>query len=168
MLIAGLRPPNQHEALFHRAYAAMSAGGDLDDLDAVIALDFVDHAPLPPGTPPGLAGIKQLFAAYQDAFPDLHITVDKYLEQDDTGCAVLRITGTHTGPLLVMPATGRSMDVTAVDVVRVVGGKAVEHWGLSDDLGMFAQLGLVQLPGQPPGVPEQQQKTSGTPTSMNR
>ncbi len=146
----------------------MSAGGNLDDLDAVIASDFVDHAPLPPGTPPGLAGIKQLFASYREAFPDLHLRVEKYLEQDDTGCAVLRITGTHTGPFMGMPATGRSMDVMAIDVARVVDGKGLEHWGLSDDLGMFAQLGLVQLPGQPAGVPEQQQKASEAPTSVNR
>ncbi len=167
VLIAGLRPPNQHETLFRRAYAAMSAGGDLDDLDAVIAPDIVDHAPLPPGTPPGLAGVKHLLAAYREAFPDLQLRLEKYLEQDDSACAVLRITGTHTGPLMGMPATGRAMDVMAVDVARVADGKAVEHWGLSDDLGMFAQLGLVQLPGQQAGVPEQQQKTSQVPTSVN-
>jgi hypothetical protein len=31
--------------------------------------------------------------------------------------------------------------------VRFRGGKAVEHWGARDDLGMMRQLGLVVIPG---------------------
>lgn len=155
VLLAGLRSPNRHEDLFRRAYAAMSAGGDLDDLDEVIAHDVVDHAPVPPGTPPGLAGVKQVLAAYREAFPDLCVTVEKYLEQDDSACAVLRITGTQTGPLMGLPPTGRRIDIYATDVARMAGGRAVEHWGTSDDLGMFAQLGLAAMPGQQTSIPVQ-------------
>jgi hypothetical protein len=32
--------------------------------------------------------------------------------------------------------------------VRFEGGKAVEHWGVRDDLGMMRQLGVVPGPGQ--------------------
>lgn len=47
VVLAGIRPPQQHEHVFRRAYAAMSAGGDLDDLDALIHEDLVEHAPVP-------------------------------------------------------------------------------------------------------------------------
>lgn len=159
VLIAGLRPPNRHEELFRRAYTAMSVGGDLDDLDSVIAADLIDHAPVPPGTPPGLPGVKQVLSAYREAFPDLRVVVEKYLEQDDSACAVLRITGTHTGPIMGIPATGRAIDIYAIDVARILDGKAVEHWGTSDDLGMFAQLGLAQMPVPPAAIPAQQKGT---------
>lgn len=168
VLTAGLRPSQQrHAALFRRAYAAMSAGGDLDDLDDLLAADFVDHAPLPPGTPPDRWGVKQFLASYRAAFPDLQFHIEKYLEQDDTGCAVLRVTGTHTGTFMGIPATGRPMSVSAIDVVRVVDGKAVEHWGAGDDLGMLAQLGVVQLPDEQPVVPGQQQTSSELPADAD-
>ncbi|GAC1445313.1 MAG: hypothetical protein NVSMB55_25730 [Mycobacteriales bacterium] len=148
IVIAGLVLPTRHEDLFRRVYAAMSAGGNLADLDAVIAADLVEHAALPPGVPPGLAGLKEMVATYRRAFPDFTIVIEKYVEQDDVGCAVIRVTGTHTGPFMGAPASGRTVDVTGIDVVRFDAGRAVEHWGSQDNLGLFTQIGLFAIPEQ--------------------
>lgn len=153
VLLAGLQSP-AHEHLFRRAYETMSAG-DLDDLDDIISADFVDHAPVPPGTPSGREGVKQLMGEYRTAFPDLRLTIEKYFEQGDTGCAVIRATGTNTGPMFGQPPTGRAMDICMIDVVRVVDGRAVEHWGVGDDLGMLTQLGLAAGPADV-DIPTQQ------------
>ena len=146
--IAGITSPQQHEDAFRRAYAAMSSGGDLNDLDNVILPDYVEHAELPPGMPTGIEGLKVAMQSYRDAFPDLTMSIDRYLEQNDVGCAVIRMTGTNTGSFMGSPPTGRSFDITAVDVVRVVDGKCAEHWGAQDDLGMLTQLGLFAMPQQ--------------------
>jgi predicted ester cyclase len=37
-----------------------------------------------------------------------------------------------------------------VAIHRVQDGQVAEHWSARDDLGLMAQLGVVQLPG-PPG-----------------
>jgi hypothetical protein len=48
-----------------------------------------------------------------------------------------------------MPATGKSIDVHAVDIVRFGGdGVGREHWGVFDAMGMMQQLGVV--PSGPP------------------
>lgn len=150
--VAGIRPPQQHEQLFRSAYAAMSAGGDLDALDALIAEDLVEHAPVPPGFPSGRAGVKALMGAYREGLPDLQCTMTRYLEQGDVGCAVLKISGTHTGTLLGVPPSGRRVEIDAIDVVRIADGRAVEHWGAGDDLGMLTQIGAipatVEIPSQ--------------------
>jgi predicted ester cyclase/quinol monooxygenase YgiN len=159
IVIAGITPPQQHEDTFRRAYAAMSAGGNLDDLDAVIHTDFIEHAALPDGVPPGLAGLKAMMGAYRDAFPDFTIAIEKYLEQSDLACAVVRMTGTQTGPFLGSPPTGRTMDIVGIDVVRVVDGKCAEHWGAEDDLGMFTQIGLVSIPQQTPSTIQMPRET---------
>jgi predicted ester cyclase len=153
VVLAGLEPP-AHEHLFRRAYETMSVG-DLDDLDEFLAEGFVEHAPVPPGIPAGRAGVKELIGQYRQAFPDLRMTIEKYIEQGDTGCAVLRVTGTHTGPLFGQPATGRAIDITVIDVARVLEGRAVEHWGAGDDLGMLTQLGLAAAPADV-SIPAQQ------------
>jgi predicted SnoaL-like aldol condensation-catalyzing enzyme len=40
--------------------------------------------------------------------------------------------------------TGRPMRVTVFDVLRVVAGKVVEHWGVPDRLGVLMQIGAVR------------------------
>lgn len=154
VVLAAIKVP-RYEHLFRRAYEIMSTG-DLADLDEVVAEDLVEHAPVPPGFPAGREGVKAFMAEYRTAFPDLRMTIEKYLEQGDVGCAVLRVTGTNSGPLMGQPATGKPIDISMVDIVRVVGGRAVEHWGASDDLGMLTQLGLA---GSEPAIPAQTPRT---------
>jgi predicted ester cyclase len=55
--------------------------------------------------------------------------------------------GTHQGEFMGIPPTGKQFTATAIDIVRFAGGKAVEHWGNSDDLGMLQQLGVIPTPG---------------------
>lgn len=66
---------------------------------------------------------------------------------------VTRLTahGTHAGDLPGgLAATGRDITESAVAIHRVQDGRVAEHWSARDDLGLMAQLGVVQLPG-PPG-----------------
>jgi predicted ester cyclase len=56
------------------------------------------------------------------------------------------------GDFLGMPASGKEATWSEIHIVRFADGKAVEHWGVVDQLGMLAQLGFAQAPGQPAGV----------------
>jgi hypothetical protein len=48
-----------------------------------------------------------------------------------------------------MPATGKSVDVEVIDIIRFEDdGLAHEHWGVFDALKMMQQLGAI--PGPPP------------------
>jgi predicted ester cyclase len=39
--------------------------------------------------------------------------------------------------------TGRRITLTGIHVMRVEGGKVVEHWGQQDSLGLMQQLGAI-------------------------
>lgn len=39
------------------------------------------------------------------------------------------------------PPTGLPMRIDVFDVLRIVDGKVVEHWGVPDRLGLLVQLG---------------------------
>jgi hypothetical protein len=56
-------------------------------------------------------------------------------------------TGTNQGEFMGAPATGKSIEVSEIHIVRIVNGKAVEHWGLMEDMAMMQQLGLMVAPG---------------------
>ena len=130
---------------------------NVDAMDDLIAEDFVDLSPPPAGfdVPPGLAGMKQMMGMLFGAFPDMHSTIEDLVAEGDkvvgymttTGTdkvvGYMTTTGTHTGDFIGIPATNRKVSFKEVHAVRIVNGKAVEHWGLSDDLGMMQQLGVI-------------------------
>jgi len=52
--------------------------------------------------------------------------------------------GTHTGgPLMGVPATGKSITVAGINIFRVNGDRIVERWGRLDEVGLLRQLGLI-------------------------
>jgi predicted ester cyclase len=54
--------------------------------------------------------------------------------------------GTHTGELMGIPPTGRSVVMHSMYADRVVDGKIAERWSLFDQLGMLQQLGVIPAP----------------------
>ena len=120
--------------------------GNMALVDEYIAPDAVDHA-LPPGLPPNREGFKMFFTAFRAAFPDMRYTIDEEIAEGDK--VVHRVTGhgTMKGEFQGMPATGKHAAWTEMHIVRMSGGKIVEHWANVDQVSMLQQLGLMPTPG---------------------
>jgi len=116
-------------------------------LDELMTPDFVDHTPLP-GIAPTREGLKQSMIALRTAFPDLRYTIESTVACGDEVVHRLTATGTMTGELMGIPATGRTATWTEVHIGRGIHGRLTEHWGLVDRLGMLVQLGIVAAPGR--------------------
>ena len=96
------------------------------------------------GTPPlDLAGQRKRLLGIRAAFPDVTITLEDLVAEGDR--VVLRGTlrGTHQGPFLSVPPTGKRVEVALLDVMRIEDGRVVEHWGGPDFLDWLGQLGAV-------------------------
>jgi predicted ester cyclase len=91
--------------------------------------------------------VKQFFASFRSAFPDARMDPEHLLADGDFVVGHLRVTGTHQGEFLGVPATGRQVDFPAIDIVRFRDGKGVEHWGVTDVMTMMEQLGAIPGPG---------------------
>ena len=73
--------------------------------------------------------------------------MEDVLVSGDKVVARVRATGTQQGEFMGMPATGKSVDVQLIDIIRFgEDGLAREHWGLFDALGMMQQLGAIPAP----------------------
>jgi steroid delta-isomerase-like uncharacterized protein len=137
-----------HEVTLRRIYDLLSAG-DVEGFGALLADDFVEHEETP-GLAPTRDGVLEFFRMYRAAFPDLRMVPQDVLVSGDKAVARVRATGTHEGDFMGMPASGRSIDVQLVDIMRFdADGRAVEHWGVVDMLAMLEQLGMG--PDAPPG-----------------
>ncbi|MSO98617.1 MAG: hypothetical protein EXR11_10430 [Rhodospirillaceae bacterium] len=75
--------------------------------------------------------------------PDRVLINDVILCAGDVVVARVTMTGTHTGPMFGMPATGKKYSTSATDIYRFKDGKVVERWGNNDGIGMLSQLGLL-------------------------
>jgi steroid delta-isomerase-like uncharacterized protein len=124
------------------------SAGDIEGFLDGLAEDFVDHEPVP-GIPPTKAGTKEVLTVMRAGFPDMRFDVEDILADGDKVVARLHVTGTQTGSFMGIPATGRRIDVAAIDIVRFADdGLAHEHWGVMDVMSIMQQLGVV-----PEGMP---------------
>jgi steroid delta-isomerase-like uncharacterized protein len=138
----------QNKELIRRFVEEMFNRGNLSLADEFMAPDFVEHEELPPGIPEGREGVIMLTTMLRSAFPDLKATIDDIIAEGDK--VVIRQTwsGTHKGEFMGIPPTGRSVSIGVIDIIRVAGGKFVEHWGQMDSMGLMQQLGAIPAPGQ--------------------
>ena len=121
------------------------ASGNLDKLDDILADDFVDHDP--GDQSPDREGVKAFFRGFRKAFPDLKPEVVE-LHADDNGYVTMRynVSGTHKGTFMGFAPTGRTFETSAMQMARFEDGKCVERWGVTDQLQILKQLGLVDVP----------------------
>jgi steroid delta-isomerase-like uncharacterized protein len=131
------------KALVRRQEEDLFGGGDLELADEIYATDYVGHDPSNPEEVRGLQAAKQAAADYRRAFPDLRVTVEELIAEEDKVAARLRVRGTHLGDLNGIAPTGRRVDFTGIVMSRVEGGRIAEDWANFDDLGMMRQLGVI-------------------------
>jgi predicted ester cyclase len=113
-------------------------GGDPVDIDAALNADlasnFVDRSLLP-GQGPGRADYKRTLLQDRAAFSDFHITIEDQIAEGDKVVTRLTWRATHDrGTFMGIPPTRRQVQVTAIYIHRIAGGKVTEEWSASDAL----------------------------------
>ena len=131
-----------NKALYRRFVNEIIKNKNVAVIDELMDPNFIEHNPLP-GQTPGSDGMKQMMGMFFAAFPDLDSTVDLLVAEGDVVAGRMTTTGTHTGDFMGIPATGKRVSFTEIHIVRIANGRAVEHWGNSDDMGMMQQLGVI-------------------------
>jgi steroid delta-isomerase-like uncharacterized protein len=130
--------------LIKRFYKEIIEGGNLSLIDELSTDDYVDHEEALPGQPPGKDGVRYFVDAIRTAFPDIKVkTIEASLADGNLEACHVILTGTHRGEMAGMPATGKSVEFSTTDIIRVEDGKVAEHWGTTDNLALMQQLGAI-------------------------
>jgi steroid delta-isomerase-like uncharacterized protein len=119
--------------------------GKYELFDQAVAPDSVDHDPAP-GQVPGPKGYRAFFTEMRTAFPDLKADLVALVSDEESIAFAYTLSGTHKGPLMGIPATGKKVSIRGVQLSKFRDGKMVERWGSSDQLGMLQQLGVTAIP----------------------
>jgi len=138
----------QHKATARRWFFDIIAGGQLDVADEIFAANHIIHDPHAPpsGWPDGPEGLKMVASVFGGGFSDWNITIDDQIAEGDRVATRWTARATHTGPVMGIPPTGTTAQVTGVNVARFVDGKIVESWFNFDMLTLLQQLGAIPTP----------------------
>jgi predicted ester cyclase len=117
--------------------------GDASAADAAFLPDCIVHITGVAEPFHGIGPWKEFIGGFLRAFPDLHITIETQLVHGDLVAFHWRATGTHTGPLGSVPATGKPIAIDGLILDRVVNEKVQERWEQFDQSLMLQQLGLA-------------------------
>lgn len=144
---------NPHnEAVVRRLFDSMSQPTVPSDLDQLITPSWVNRDQALEGVVGypfrGYDGFRELHDFFWKPFPDLKMTIEKIFSDGDWVACHVRISGRNTGNFMGMPATGKTVDITATGMFRCENGRVAENLVNPDALGMLQQLGVVQLPSQ--------------------
>jgi steroid delta-isomerase-like uncharacterized protein len=132
--------------LIQAFYDEMLGSGNLDRIDEFVTDDVVDHEEGLPGQPEGKDGVIFFVNAMRGAFSDIKATIGPSVEGGDMASAQVTITGKHTGEFMGVPATDKSFEIEAMDIIRIEDGKCAEHWGVTDNMALMQQIGAVPAP----------------------
>ncbi len=140
-----------NKEVIRRHFEQMWNERDLDVVPEITAADYVEHgiAPLRRSTgprPDPIESMKGTVRWLTAAFPDLRFAIDDVIAEGEKVVAYVTMRGTHQGEFQGIAATGKEVEAKAVHIFRLVGGKAVEHWAVRDDLTVLLQLGVRALP----------------------
>lgn len=127
-----------------RAVFEVWSSGELERLDELVAPNVVHHDPYDPHGFQGLEGMKKTIEINRTAFPDLQMTIEDQVADEDKVATRWSASMTHRGELMGAPPTGRRATLTGITIDRFEAGKIVEAWRNMDTLGLLQGIGALR------------------------
>ncbi len=95
----------------------------------------------------GIEGARQHLLGVRETYPDLQLSVDQQIAEGEWVVTRVTARGTHRGAWLGMKPTGKAVEMTAVNIDRVINGRIVEDGGAANLLEPLLKIGAIQVVG---------------------
>jgi predicted ester cyclase len=89
---------------------------------------------------PFASGIQRGNSVYLEAFPDMHVSIEELIAEDDKVVCRGIFTGTQDGEIKGVAPTGRAVSVDFAEIHRIKDGRVVSYWCQMDVAGLLRQL----------------------------
>ena len=113
---------------------------ELEEFFKILAPEYIEH--LPTGDV-SLEQLKNYAHTFFTAFPDIHITIKDMVAEGDKVAVLVNWRATHRGEYMGIPPTGKKIDITVAFLTRIVAGRWVEFWNVTD-VSLIQQLGIMR------------------------
>ena len=132
----------ENKQLVRRWFEEVWNKGSVDAIDEMFAEDGIAHGLSDDPSNPikGPTGFKPFHTVFREAFPNMMITVEDTIAEDDKVAARCSVRARHEGEFMGRAASGRFVTATWIEIFRMESGKAVEGWVESDTKMLMDQL----------------------------
>lgn len=120
--------------------------GDITLGQSIISPDVVFYAPTSPQPMHGFQGYTAILDMMRGTMPDVSWKAEEFIADDNKVMVRFTMTGTQTNPFMGMPASGKKVCVTAMNIYELQDGKIIREHGLPDLFSMLIQLGAIPAP----------------------
>ena len=93
---------------------------------------------------PGVGGLREYYTALRDGFPDMRLSSEDLIAEDEKVANRYTFYGTHKGTYMGIAPTGKLIISAGMVIHLFREGKCVETWQSTDALGFLTQLGAVE------------------------
>src|SRR3954462_2853943 len=125
--------------LVRAAFAAFNSG-KLDNCSEFLTDDFIINIAGMPFQMRGRDAWRDNAQVMLSAFPDVEARIEDIFSALPSVAARLTMRDTHRGEFVGIPATGRTVDYTSIEIYRTEDGKLAEEWISSDTATLMRQV----------------------------
>jgi predicted ester cyclase len=117
--------------------------GDVSVADEVFQSNAIIHINGAARRDISLNDFKQLVQGVLTAFPDLQFIIEDQFACGNKVGTRWTATGTHSGPLGDIPATGKQIHIDGLIIDYLEEDKVLERWEQWDQMAMLQQIGIM-------------------------
>lgn len=100
----------------------------------------------------GPEAYKRVVTQFLAAFPDLRLTINDIVSENDKVAVSWTISGTQKREFRGIPASNKAVTLEGITINHVANGKIIDSYASIDYLGMMQQVGMVPVLGSAKGV----------------
>jgi steroid delta-isomerase-like uncharacterized protein len=117
--------------------------GNLNVVSEFVTANCRCHDPVFPHLTAGADSIRDHIANCRRGFPDIRITIDDTIAEDNEVVHHWTITGTHRGQFLGLAPTNKRATLSGTSIFRIRNSKIVEQWSDWNLMSLMEQLGVT-------------------------
>lgn len=133
---------SNHASTIATAVQLLNAG-DVDGYVTTLYHPDATFHGFPPDFPADRDGISEFFRALRAGIPDATIAAQDLLTDQDRVAVRFTLTGTHTGELFGVPASGTRVEVDGITILRFRDDRVDVRWNRLDDIAFLSQIGAM-------------------------
>ncbi len=118
--------------LIQQLYEEVFQKGNIALTEKLFTADFIDHST--PEQMPGPQGVAAYAIAIRVGFPDLHITIEDSIIEENKIAVRTTWSGTHRGIYEGIKPTGRRVSRTLIQIFSLIDDKIAEEWNEGSSL----------------------------------
>ena len=88
-------------------------------------------------TPFGIEGMRQHLIGIRKTYPDYSVKVFRQYEDGDTVISQIIMRGTHKGEFIGITPTNKVIEITGINIDKIISGKIAEHGGAANTFEAF-------------------------------